>query len=331
MKKIKILLVGIGPVGQKIARFIVKRQSLEITGAVDIDPEIAGLDIGKLCDADIPPLTISGTVDEAIVITHPDVTILTTVSEIKEAEQQIIDLLEYRIPIVSTCEELSFPWESNPEISKRIDQIAWKNKTAVVGTGVNPGFLMDSFPIHLTAVCQHVDSIRITRIQNPVNRRIPFLKKIGAGLNIEDFEIKKQSGTLRHVGLQESVQMIAGRMGWEIDQYNETLDPVIAESNIINERIRIQAGNARGVSQVAKGFYQGKEKIRLVFIAAVNEPDPNDTIEIFGEPNIKSSVPGGIDGDLATAAITINTIPQILKIKPGLHTMADLPVVSYFE
>jgi 2,4-diaminopentanoate dehydrogenase len=194
---------------------------------------------------------------------------------------------------------------------------------------VNPGFLMDALPVYLTSVCQRVDRLRISRFQNAEFRRVPFQKKIGAGLTLEKFEQKRRKGTLRHVGLTESMHFIASSLGWRLDKIEETLSPVVAEGEIKTEHLAILPGMAAGVQQIGRGYRDGQEVITLLFRASVGEPHPEDTIEIKGDPDIKSTIPGGINGDVATCAITLNAAAKIRKARPGLLTMADMPAVGY--
>ena len=200
----------------------------------------------------------------------------------------------------------------------------------MLGTGVNPGFLMDSLPLALTAVCQAVESVRVIRIQDAATRRIPFQRKIGAGLTLEAFEAKRMEGPLRHVGLAQSMAMIAARMAWTIDRMEDELTPIVAEHRIRTDVMTIEPGMACGVQQIGRAFSGARERITLVFRAAIGEPDPEDTVEITGTPNVRSTVKGGINGDVATCAITLNAIPRLLEAGPGLHTMTDISLVSYF-
>lgn len=326
----RIVQVGLGPLGQKIAKYILERNGVEITGAVDKDPEKVGKDLGELCGVGNLGIKISDSFTSTAQKAKPDIALLTTVSDMERVTPQIEEILSQAVPVVSTCEELSYPWEAAPELSKKIDQLAKSKNVAVLGTGVNPGFLMDSFPTALTAICQRVDSIKVSRIQNAQFRRVPFQKKIGAGLSLEEFDKKKAEGTLRHVGLAESVYLIANRMGWKLDKVEDILTPVIAESEIKTDVMTIPKGYASGVQQIGKGHLSGEEKITMIFKASVGEPHPEDTVEIKGEPNIVSTIPGGVNGDVATCAITINAVRQALRATPGLKTMVDVPVVSYF-
>ncbi len=329
METTKVVQVGLGPVGQKITQFISQRGNVETVGAADISPDLEERDLGELCGLGKTGITVRSSVKDCIEDTRPDAVILTTVSSLEGIVPQIEQIVSCGVPVVSTCEELSYPWPMSPDLSKRIDKAAKKHQVAVLGTGVNPGFLMDFFPVSLTAVCQHVQHIRVSRIQNAAHRRLPFQKKIGAGLTMEEFERKIESGTLRHVGLPESVYMIAASIGWRLTNVEETLAPVVAEQTVATDHMTIEAGDALGVEQIARGYLGDEEKIELIFRASVNEPDPEDIVEIKGLPSIKSMIVGGINGDVATCAITINAARRIVDAQPGLRTMLDLPIVSF--
>jgi len=330
MGKVKILQVGIGPIGQHIVKYINERKNLEIVGAMDIDPDKVGKTLEELCELDNLNIKIKSSLKEATE-KNPDIVVHTTASSFKQVAPQLLDIIELGIPIVSTCEELSFPWDTNPKLAKQIDEKAKEKGVAVLGTGVNPGFLMDSLPTFITAVCQHVEKIKVTRIQNAGYRRIPFQNKIGAGLTLEEFEERRKDGSLRHVGLTESIDFIANSIGLNLTKIEDNIEPVIANINIAREAGVIKKGIVAGVMQTGRGFIDEKEVIMLVFKAAIGEEKIGDTIEIFGEPYIKSIIRDGINGDVATCAIVLNAIKSVLNASPGLKTMKDIPLVSYFE
>jgi 4-hydroxy-tetrahydrodipicolinate reductase len=257
-----------------------------------------------------------------------DVAILATVSDLPRISPQIISLVEAGLPVVSTCEELFFPWENNHAWSETIDRAAKDKQVAVLGTGVNPGFLMDTLPTMLSAVCNHVEKIEVRRYQDAQFRRIPFQKKIGAGLNFEEFEKRRNEGSLRHVGLSESMHFIAKQLGWSLEKTEDKIEPVIADRNIQTESLNIISGLVAGVRQTGRAWVNGEEKIRLIFQASVGEPDSYDEIEIFGTPHIRSRILGGVNGDVATCSIILNACHSIRKAMPGLRTMADIPMIS---
>jgi len=200
-----------------------------------------------------------------------------------------------------------------------------------VGTGVNPGYLMDFLPAVLTGVCQKVDQVKVLRVQDATARRVPFQQKIGAGLTLPQFHEKVADGTLRHVGLTESVHMIAHHLGWKLEKVTEDLSPIIAEKDISGGHVPITRGLASGVTQVARGFMDKREVITLQFRAAVGEPESFDRVEIKGVPDLVSTIAGGVNGDVATCAIAINAVRSIINSSPGLRTMVDMHPIGYCE
>lgn len=331
MDKIRVMQVGIGPIGQKAVRYMLERRAIEIVAAVDLDPEKVGKDLGRVCGLeDDLGVTVSGDLASAVSSSNPDVAMLTTVSSFEKCAEQAAEVAKFGVHVVSTCEEMSYPWDTCPEVASRLDETAKEHGVSVLGTGVNPGFLMDFLPTAMTAVCQDVRYVKVSRLQDATFRRIPFQQKIGAGLTLEEFEAKKQTGTLRHVGLTESIQMIAANLGWKLDKTEDIISPVVAETDITTGYTPIKAGMAAGVNQIGRGWVDGEELITLEFIAAVGQPTSVDMIEIKGTPDITSTIPGGVNGDIATCAIAVNAIKTVQKAPPGLRTMTDVPVVSFF-
>ena len=328
---IEIVHVGLGPLGQMMVKSAVERGSFQIVGVVDTDPAKVGKDLGELCGIGRLGVPVCGTLDDALRGgPAPRVAVVTTVSSLAAFEPQVAELARAKLPIVSTCEELSFPWRTQPELAGRIDKLCRGGAIACIGTGVNPGYLMDFFPTVLTGLCRKVTGVRVWRVQDASVRRIPFQQKIGAGLTLEQFEAKRRDGSLRHVGLPESVGFIAARLGWTLDRTTESLEPVVAERDVTTGYKPIAKGMARGVHQVGRGFVAGQEVITLNFKAAVGEPEPYEEVQIEGEPTFRSRIAGGINGDIATCAVTLNAARSILEVGPGLKTMADLPGLSWF-
>lgn len=329
MKGIDLIQVGLGPLGRMITRFAHERACFRIVGAVDPDPAIAGRTLGQLCGIDGLDVVVQSSLQAALRGVRPAAAVLATVSSLTRLAPQLEELLACGLPVVSTCEQLVYPWFTQPQLAEAIDRQARRHKVAVLGTGVNPGFMMDALPVCLTAVAQEVQAVRVKRLQDAAFRRIPFQRKIGAGLSLEQFEAERSAGTLRHVGLTESMHLLAARMGWRLERTEEVLTPVVASARIASEALTIEPGQAAGVQQIGRGFAAGKERITLTFRAAIGEPAPEDTVEIDGRPPFVSTIRGGINGDAATCAITLNAVPRLLEAGPGLKTMLDIPLVSY--
>ena len=324
-------MYGLGPIGAAVARQIASRKGFQIVGAVDIDRAKIGLDLGQVIGLD-KKLRVRITNDAvgAIKSGKPDVAVLCTSSSLKKVMPQIETVLKKKVAIVSTTEELSYPVGKNRALAKKIDTLAKKAKVAVVGTGVNPGFAMDALPITLTGICERVDSIRVDRIQDARTRRLPFQQKIGSGLNREQFAQKVKDGSVRHVGLAESVTMIADAMGWKLDKVTDEIHPKIADTAVESELIAVDPGYVCGIVQDGIGYSKGKPVVTLHMEAYLGAPESYDAVTVEGSPRITQKIAGGLHGDVATASITVNSIPKILRVSPGLRTMADMPIPSWF-
>jgi 4-hydroxy-tetrahydrodipicolinate reductase len=326
--RVKIIQMGMGPLGKKVYQYAIERKSLQVVGAVDMNPEIIGQDIGIFCDRPSAGIPILGSLEDALEHSSADVVVVTTVSDMERITPQIEQIVKCGLPIVSTCEELSYPYETSPDLAKKVDNMAKEHGVAVLGTGINPGFLMDSLPAFLSGICKSVDKVEVNRFQDAQYRRIPFQQKIGAGLSMEAYEKKKQTGTLRHVGLTESLHFVAGQLGWKLDKTEDVLSPVVTNEKIETKDLTILPGQASGVNQIGNGYVNGEVKVKLTFQAAVGEAESYDEVIITGEPNIHNRIKGGVNGDIATCAITLNAIHSILDANPGLRTMRDIPMVS---
>jgi 4-hydroxy-tetrahydrodipicolinate reductase len=243
---------------------------------------------------------------------------------------QIDTILKSKTAIVSTTEELSYPGYTHIRLARQVHALAKKAKVAVLGTGVNPGFAMDALPIALTAVCERVDRIAVHRVQDARIRRLPFQQKIGAGLTTEQFQKKVDDGSVRHVGLTESIAMIADAMGWTLDRITDDIQPKLAAVTISSEFLAVDPGYVCGIIQDGVGYRKNEPVIRLHMEAYLGAPESYDSVEIDGSPSISSRIAGGIHGDIATASIVVNSIPKVLQAPPGLHTMRDLALPSFF-
>jgi 4-hydroxy-tetrahydrodipicolinate reductase len=239
--------------------------------------------------------------------------------------------MNFGLNIVSTTEELAYPFLNHSNIAKELDQIAKTHKVTILGTGINPGFVMDTWPLALTAVCQAVKKVKVVRVQDARSRRLPFQKKIGAGCSSKEFQALVDAGKLKHVGLPESIAMVAAGLGWKLDKITEEIEPIIAEKQVQSQYITVLPGQAAGVRQVGRGFRDGEEVITHIFEASLGAANSYDAVYITGTPNMEAVINGGTPGDIATAAMVVNAAPRIIEAPPGLLTMKDLPLVMCSE
>jgi 4-hydroxy-tetrahydrodipicolinate reductase len=326
----KVMIMGLGPIGAGVARQLLARKNFKVVSAVDIDPAKAGRDLGEAVGLGKKSgLVVVADPVAAIRKTRPQVAVLCTGSALKKVWPQIEAVLRLKVPIVSTTEELAYPWFSNRALARKIDAAARKAKVAVVGTGVNPGFAMDALPIALTAICERVDGVRVDRIQDARIRRLPFQQKIGSGLTRAEFAERAEALTVRHVGLTESVSMIADALGWKLDRITDEVQPKIAEAPVESQFLKVEAGRVCGIVQDGVGSVKGKPVITLHMEAYLGAPETYDRVQIEGSPRLDLKAAGGYHGDVATVSITVNTIPKVLTASPGLHTMRTLALPSF--
>lgn len=326
-KKIRAIQYGIGPIGASIVKLLREKEAIDIVGAIDSEPAKIGKDLAEVVGAPDGPwgVKISGDA-KGVLDQSADVVMHTTSSSLPKVMDQLLACLDVGSCVVSTCEELSYPYRTHPELAAKLDKAAKDNGVALVGTGVNPGFVMDKLVITLAAVAQRIDHVKALRIVDASKRRLPLQKKIGAGMTVEEFRAKVQEGIIKHVGLPESVAMVADSLGLRVDEITETIEPKVATERVQTQFLTVEPGQAAGVHQVARGLSEGKELVYMELQMYVGAKDPADSVELTGHPTISLVIPGGSHGDIATASVAVNSIPAILEAPSGLRTSRDLPI-----
>ena len=320
---IPVVFVGLGPIGRLCAEIALERTGLEIMGAVDIDPDLVGRDLGAVLGGEAKGVIIRNDIASALSEAADGVVVLTTSSSMSESARQVKACLESGWSVVSTCEEMGYPWRTQPELSREIDGWAKSAGRAVLATGVNPGFAMDALPAFISGVTRRVESVVVERCQDASQRRLPFQKKIGAGLGLEAFQRLVNEGRIRHVGFKESVHLIAAAWGIELTKVEELVRPVMAVRPLKSRFMEVRPGQVAGVDQIAQGFVDQDAVITLNLQAWFGHPDPRERILIQGDPPLEVVIPGGVFGDTATCAMTVNAIPRVKAAPPGLRTMLD--------
>src|SRR3954451_968316 len=317
--------MGLGAIGRGIARCALQKGELEIVAAIDLDPSRVGKKLSDVLDAPAPDVIIGSDAVAEMKKAAGGVLLHATGSRLDPVEGELAQALTAELSVVSTCEELSYPWLRHPEIAERLDKLAQKRKLALLGTGVNPGFVMDRLPATLGAVCGRVERVNVIRVVDSRTRRVQLQRKTGAGLNEEEFDAGVEDGTLGHVGLMESAALAALGVGLEVDEVDESIDPVEADEDMSGEGFTVPKGGIVGVHQVARAFHDGKEIAHLELTIALGAPDPRDEIELVGDPGLKCVIPGGVPGDRATAWSVVHAAPLVSGAEPGLITVLDLP------
>ena len=330
MKNVRVVSYGIGVIGRKLAEHLLTKEGIEIVGAIDINPDLVGKDLGEVLGKKRMGVKISSDADKVLNETKPDIVCHTTMSYLRQTYDQFAQILGHGVNIVSTCEELGYPYatEEGAEYAEKLDEIAKKHKATLLGTGINPGFLMDTLPIFLTGPCEQVESIYVTRQMNAATRRIPFQKKIGAGMTVAEFRDAIDSGKITgHVGLEQSIQMIADTLGWVLEEIKvDAPEPVVLGHDVASDAIKVPEGRNAGTKQMASGVVNGKPVITMDFRAYIGAPEEFDSVDVAGVPPIHQKISPCVHGDHGTIAMTTNMIPHVINAEPGLKTMADLPI-----
>src|SRR5579875_1032593 len=334
LAKYRVISFGLGPIGRAIARVAISHNEIiDLVGAVDIDPDLRGRDLGEVLELKDRTTGIKVSDSLSDLFKEADIVLHATSSFLKYVKPQLLEFCENGLDVISTNEELSFPWYNHKQEAQELDESAKKNNVTLLGTGVNPGFVLDALAITLSGVCVNISEVRAERVLDATKRRLPFQKKVGIGLDEKEFEMNVRSGKFGHIGLPESIAMVCSALGMPVERIEQRIAPKISESSQDTEFFgRVAKGKVLGLVQDAIAYSREKRiaSYHLEMYAGAN--NPHDSIEIIGEPNITLNIPGGTPGDIATAAIIVNSIPRVIESKPGLMTVKDLrPAAGFFK
>jgi 4-hydroxy-tetrahydrodipicolinate reductase len=314
-----------GEIGRAIARAVLSRPELELVAAVDPAPALSGRSLADLLDIPGLDLQVGQDLREVLPRMRGGVVLHATGSAFAHVYEQIVSVVEAGVSVVSTCEEMAFPWLKNDELAEKLDKLCESKDVAVLGTGVNPGFALDRLPAFLAQVTGPVRHVRATRVVDASTRRAALQRKIGAGMTTEAFLEAVEKGGIGHVGLAESAALVAMGCGLEVDEVEEEVDPMIAEEGSDSTAVPVRPGEVAGVHQVVRGFGDGREVVCLDLTIALGAADPRDEVELTCEPPLRLVVPGGTPGESATAWAVVNAATAITDLR-GLVTVLDLPV-----
>lgn len=328
MENVKVIIWGLGAMGGGMADMLLKKKGVDIVGAVGRGDKIGKsmYDYIETPRGDRPDVII-GTPEDVIKEKCADVVLTATDSFTKTAFDRLKFCLEKKINVVSSAEEMAYPQAQNPELAAELDRIAKENGVSIIGTGINPGLIMDLLVITMTGCCETVDHI----ISRRVNSLSPFgpvvMEEQGIGVTPEEFKTKHLSG---HVGFPESVNMITDALGWKLEKVTQSMDPIFTDVDRRSKYGFAAAGNVAGVAMKANGYVDGEVKIEMDHPQQI-EPEQvgvqtGDYVIIKGTPNINLANTPEVPGGIGTIAMCVNTIPQIINAKPGLHTMITIPV-----
>ena len=332
MENVKVIIWGLGAMGSGMADMLLKKKGVDIVGVAGRGAKLGKsmYDYIKTPSGDCPDVII-GTPEDVIKEKSADVVLLCTDSFTRNAFERIKFILERKINCITSAEEMAYPQAQEPELAKQLDEIAKANGVSVLGTGINPGLIMDLLVIVMTGCCETVDHITARR----VNSLSPFgpavMEEQGIGLTVEEFKKGVETGKLSgHVGFPESIRMIADAIGWKVEKVTQTMDPIVTDVDRKAPYGFAKAGDVAGCAMKGYGYVDGEIKIEMDHPQQI-EPEQvgvqtGDYVIIKGNPNINLVNSPEVPGGIGTIAMCVNMIPHIINARPGLHTMITLPV-----
>jgi 2,4-diaminopentanoate dehydrogenase len=323
---ISTLHVGLGTIGQQVLQATVRGgKGCPVAG---VDPVHAGKSLAEVAGLEGLTGRVYASLGEALEL-RPAVAVLSTASSVEAVMPDLRQIIAGGGNVVSTCERLSYPWLSAPGLAEEINDLAHEAAVSVVGTGINPGFLLDALPVLLARPVVDPRHLRATRIVNTARRRPQLQDKTGAGLTVAEFQERAERGHVGHVGLAESAALVARGLGWEVvaGAIAEHLEPVIAETSVSSDHVTVPPGLVLGQLQSVKLAGPDGRTLTLTLRMALGEPEEYDEVIIEGDPPLHARILGGVFGDTATAGCTANILPQVVAARAGLLTVLDLPLV----
>jgi 4-hydroxy-tetrahydrodipicolinate reductase len=331
-QSIRVLVLGTGQMGSGIARLVLEKPGLALVGAYGRRAARAGMDLGRAIalGRDLG-LTISADLTSVIGQSRPHLAIQATCSKLSDAMEEITTLIRRGVHVISIAEEMANPTSTSPALAEALRQLAIANGVAILGTGINPGFVLDVLVITLTAVCADIQCITAKRVNDLSPYGPSVLRSQGVGLTPAAFQASLRDGTVvGHVGFPQSIYMIADALGWEIEHLAETREPIVSQVRRETPFVTVEPGQVAGCLHKAVAYQRGTPVITLLHPQQIHPHlegvETGDTIEILGTPNVRLTGSPEIQGGKGTVALAVNMIPRVLNTSPGLHTMIDLPV-----
>lgn len=326
---VKVIHWGLGAMGGGMAKLLDTKIGVESVAAIDADPNKQGKTMADLLGVKSP--AVIGNDPAEALKKDADVVLIATGSFTSEVYPQLVQAIEAKKNVICIAEEMAFPRQQEPELAEKIHKLALENNVTVLGTGINPGFVLDLLIVAMTGVCYNITEIKASRINDLSPFGPTVMKTQGVGTTPEEFKAGVEAGTIvGHVGFPESMAMIASALGWELDEIRQTKEPIIAQKYRETPHVKVQPGMVAGCRHIAYGIKDGKTLITLIHPQQVrpeNEGvETGDYIEIHGEPNINLAIQPEIPGGIGTIALAVNSIPNVINSKPGLVNMTQLPV-----
>jgi 4-hydroxy-tetrahydrodipicolinate reductase len=324
----RVVFYGLGEIGKRALRMALESTGISVVGAIDTDRKLVGKDLAEIAGlSQETGVAVSDNALDVLASSKPDVAIHTTSSLIEEVKPQISTIISEGVSCVSSTEEMFHPRPDTHSHFMELHEEALEKKVSILGTGVNPGYVMDSLPLFLAKSCECIHSVMVERIVDASTRRLPLQRKVGMGLHPDDFTDLVNRKKMGHRGLTESLYALAHGFGWKLDRVDEEVEPVIAQNRIETDFFTVEPGMTMGMKHSGYGYKQGKRVIFLDLQMYVNPRRVYDRVVIEGVPSIETTLKGGIPGDSATASILIHSVPSVVELGPGFINLGRMPFV----
>ena len=330
---IRVVVWGLDPIGLAMAQLVWRRSGLEPVGAICSSPARVGQDLGHLIGfGEHFGVTVHQDPAEVLNTSRPDVTLIASGSSVDEVGPNILQAMEAGSNVICFAPEMTYPWATRSDLAESLDELAHAHGVTVLGTGVNPGFVMDTLVLALTGCCMDVDRIRASRSVDLAPLGEQVARSYGVGMSPSEFsEAEKRGRIAPHSGLEQSIHLVADALGWTLEKVEHDRRPILAESRLQMGGLRVDPGQVAGCLDAAIGYVDGLARIVLEHPQTVIGVDTKviqtgDIIEIEGKPSIRMAIQPEIAALEGSAAIAVNMIPAVLLSGPGVKTMADMPL-----
>lgn len=332
MKNIKIAIWGFGAMGAGMAEMLYKKTGVDIVGVCDLHSDRVGKSVAEVLGVDKwQDVIIKEDIEEVLNVEKADLCLLATDSFTKGAYNKIKLIMEKGINVITTAEEMAYPQAQEPELAKKLDEIAKANGVTVLGTGINPGLIMDLLVVCLTGCMETVEHIEAKRVNSLSPFGVTVMEEQGVGITEEEFNRRVAADDIAgHVGFSESINMIADAIGWKVEKFEQQMKPILTTVDRKSPYGFAAAGNLAGINMTGQGHIDGEIKIDMIHPQQI-EPEmegtyTGDYITLQGNPPVNMAITPEVDGGIGTIAMCVNMIPHVINAKAGLKTMIDLPV-----
>ncbi len=325
----RVVVWGIGAMGSGIIKDLMKKKGIELVGAIETArKELNGKTLKSYIGVE-NDVVISSNASETISTLDPDIVIIATTSFVPDVFPMIKIAVENSANVITIAEEMSYPWIDYPELSHRMDMLAKKHNVSILGTGINPGFVLDTLILSLTGTCLDIKKIKAQRINDLSPFGAEVMRTQGVGTSVEEFEKGIKSGKIvGHIGFRQSISMIASALGWQLDRIEEEREPIVSKTKRETPYVKVEPGHVAGCKHTGRGIVDGEVKIELIHPQQIHPEAENvktgDFIQIEGDPDISMEIKPEIPGGKGTMAMVVNMVPKVIEANSGLLTMKDM-------